>query len=164
AGAGFVSRVITAPDGDILEDRIATTPGSYTATAPLSGAGAWVQQLVAFRAAAIGPPQSDLVLTKTHAGTFAQGQVAATFTRGDTTSANNSASDVVTVGSPAVPDLTVSKSHSGTFTQGQPGATYSMTVSNAGTGPTNGSAVTLTDTLPAGLTATALTGSGWTCT
>ncbi len=60
------------------------------------------------------------------------------------------------------PDLTISKSHSGNFTQGQTGATYSLTVSNAGDGPTT-AAVTVTDSLPAGLTATALAGSGWTC-
>lgn len=43
---------------------------------------------------------------------------------------------------------------------------YTITVSNAaastGAGPTDGSAVTVTDTLPAGLTATAFYGPGWT--
>jgi hypothetical protein len=51
AGAGFVSRVLT-PDGDIAEDRSVTSVGSYAATAPLSPSGAWVMQMVAFRAAA----------------------------------------------------------------------------------------------------------------
>jgi IPT/TIG domain-containing protein/VCBS repeat protein len=50
AGTGYTSRVITSPDGDILEDRVVTTAGSYNATAPLSG-GSWVMQIVAFRAA-----------------------------------------------------------------------------------------------------------------
>lgn len=45
---------------------------------------------------------------------------------------------------------------------GQPG-TYTITVSNSGNGPTNG-AVTVADTLPAGLAATAISGNGWTCT
>jgi hypothetical protein len=46
-GAGFTSRVITAPDADIIEDAVAAAAGSYNATAPLSG-GTWVLQLAAF--------------------------------------------------------------------------------------------------------------------
>ena len=60
------------------------------------------------------------------------------------------------------PDLSVSKTHNGSFTQGQSGAIYTLTVSNIGTGPTTGT-VTMTDALPAGLTATALAGPGWNC-
>ena len=48
-GAGFTSRMITTPDGDIAEDRIVTATGSYQATAPV-GAGPWIMQLVGFRA------------------------------------------------------------------------------------------------------------------
>ena len=48
-GPGFVSRVITVPDGDLVQDRIAPSPGSYSASAPLSG-GTWLLQLAAFRA------------------------------------------------------------------------------------------------------------------
>ena len=55
-GSGFTSRVITKPDGDIVEDRLATVAGTYTATAPLKSAGAWVMQLLAFRAAGSPPP------------------------------------------------------------------------------------------------------------
>src|SRR5206468_1815296 len=49
------------------------------------------------------------------------------------------------------------------FTQGQTGATYTITVSNVGTLVSSGT-VTVTDALPAGLTATGLTGAGWGCT
>jgi hypothetical protein len=57
AGAGLTSRMITTPDGDIAEDRVVTTAGPYSAAAPLSGAGPWVMQMVAFRAAtATSPP------------------------------------------------------------------------------------------------------------
>jgi len=49
AGAGFTTRVLTSPDGDIAEDQVVTSSGSYSATAPQYGAGAWVMQLVAFR-------------------------------------------------------------------------------------------------------------------
>jgi len=56
AGAGWTSRVITAPNGDIAEDQVVSTAGSYGATAPLSSAGPWVMQMVAFKAAPSGPP------------------------------------------------------------------------------------------------------------
>ena len=80
---------------------------------------------------------------------------------GETNTANDTANDVTSVNTP--PDLTVAKSHTGNFTQGQTGATYTITVTNSGGTPTSGT-VTMTDTLPAGLTATAIGGSGWTCT
>jgi len=48
AGAGFTSRIITSPNADIAEDRVITAPGTYSATAPLSG-GAWVMQMAIFR-------------------------------------------------------------------------------------------------------------------
>jgi chitodextrinase len=50
-GAGFVKRFITWPDGDIAQDQVVTSAGSYRATAPLSGGGPWVMQLVTFKAA-----------------------------------------------------------------------------------------------------------------
>jgi hypothetical protein len=48
--------MITQPDGDIAEDEVVTATGSYTDTANLSGAGSWVMQMVAFRAAGSAPP------------------------------------------------------------------------------------------------------------
>jgi IPT/TIG domain/FG-GAP-like repeat len=54
-GSGYTSRVITSPDGDILEDRVVTLAGSYNATAPVSG-GSWVMQIAAFRAASVSTP------------------------------------------------------------------------------------------------------------
>jgi uncharacterized repeat protein (TIGR01451 family) len=59
------------------------------------------------------------------------------------------------------PVLSISKTHTGNFTQGQPG-TYTLTVSNAGPGPTGGT-VTVTDSMPSGLTATAASGNNWSC-
>jgi uncharacterized repeat protein (TIGR01451 family) len=66
-------------------------------------------------------------------------------------------------GAPSVSDLTISKTHTGNFTQGQVGATYTITVTNSGTAATSGT-VTVTDTLPTGLTATGMSGTDWTCT
>ena len=67
-----------------------------------------------------------------------------------------------TITATGYPDLTIAKSHSGNFTQGQAGA-YTITATNSGSGVTSGT-VTVTDSLPSGLTASALSGSGWTCT
>jgi hypothetical protein len=53
-GPGFTSRMITTPDGDIVEDRVVSVAGSYSASAPLSSAGPWIMQMVALRVAAPG--------------------------------------------------------------------------------------------------------------
>jgi chitodextrinase len=47
-GSGFTARLLTSPDGDIAEDRMVTSTGSYSATAPVNG-GKWIMQMVAFR-------------------------------------------------------------------------------------------------------------------
>lgn len=60
------------------------------------------------------------------------------------------------------PDLTITKTHTGNFTQGQTGATYTVTVSNSGNLLTTGT-VSVTDAVPSGLTPTAASGTGWTC-
>ena len=43
--------MITQPNGDIVADRIVNTVGSYAATAPVTGGGGWLMQLVAFKGA-----------------------------------------------------------------------------------------------------------------
>ncbi|MEK6281956.1 MAG: Ig-like domain repeat protein [Acidobacteriota bacterium] len=59
-------------------------------------------------------------------------------------------------------DLKITKTHTDPFVQGSTGNTYTITVHNDGPGITTGT-TTVTDTLPPGLTATAMSGSGWTC-
>jgi uncharacterized repeat protein (TIGR01451 family) len=61
------------------------------------------------------------------------------------------------------PDLTITKAHTGNFAQGQTGAAYTITVSNSGSEATSGT-VTVTETLPPGLSATSMLGSNWNCT
>ena len=63
------------------------------------------------------------------------------------------------------PSLKITKSHTGNFTQGQANATYTVTVTNlaTSTGPTSGK-VTVTDTIPSGLTLVSMAGTGWACT
>jgi uncharacterized repeat protein (TIGR01451 family) len=61
------------------------------------------------------------------------------------------------------PDMTISKTHTGTFSPLDTGRTYTITVSNVGESPTAGT-VTVVDTLPSGLSATGISGPGWSCT
>ena len=81
------------------------------------------------------------------------------------------ASDIV-VADGGVPDLTVMlgtagsglqirSSHQGNFTAGQTGV-YTIVVANISLSPASGT-LTVVDSLPAGLTATAIGGTGWTC-
>jgi uncharacterized protein (TIGR03437 family) len=61
------------------------------------------------------------------------------------------------------PVLGITNTPSGTFTQGQSGASYTLVISNApSTDPADGP-VTVTETLPAGLTLASMAGAGWTC-
>ena len=62
-----------------------------------------------------------------------------------------------------LPDLTLAASHSGNFRQGDVGDSYTLVAWNANLAPTT-AAATVLDTLPSGLTATAITGRGWNCT
>jgi hypothetical protein len=85
-GTGFTTRLLTSPDGDIAEDQMVTTAGSYTATAPLSPAGPWIMQMVAIRAASGGGPVlTSIAVTPTNPSisTGAQQQFTATGTYSD---------------------------------------------------------------------------------
>jgi len=64
---------------------------------------------------------------------------------------------------PTVPTLSVFSAHSGNFTLGQAGA-YKVTVFNQPGAPATSGMVTVTDTLPGGLTLSSMTGTGWSCT
>jgi uncharacterized repeat protein (TIGR01451 family) len=73
--------------------------------------------------------------------------------------ADDTSSDPTTINAP---DLSITKTHVGNFAQGEIGASYTITVSNTGTGATNGT-TTVTDTLPAGLTFVSGSGGGFGC-
>ena len=61
--------------------------------------------------------------------------------------------------------ITISATHSpATFAPGQVGSTLTLAVTNVSREPTDGSPVTVTDPIPAGLTATSAAGNGWSCT
>jgi uncharacterized protein (TIGR03437 family) len=61
------------------------------------------------------------------------------------------------------PFLQITSNHVGNFYQGQQNAFYTLTITNNGGGnPTNG-LVTVTETLPTGITLVQMIGDGWTC-
>jgi len=160
-----VNNVGTGPTGGLVTV-VDTLPTGLTATA-LAGTG-WsctIGTLTCTRsdALAAGTSYQAVTVTVTVAGT-APASVTNQVTvsgGGETNTSNDSASDATAI--TQLPDMTVTKTHTGTFTQGQTGAVYTLTVHNGGTGATTG-AVSVVDTLPGGLTATAITGTGWSCT
>ncbi|HYS11315.1 MAG TPA: fibronectin type III domain-containing protein [Myxococcales bacterium] len=106
-GPGYTSRMLTVPDGDIVEDRLVSSTGTYNATAPLGSAGAfWIMQLVAFKAASTPPPADTIppivTLTSPAAGATLSGTVTVTFTASDAQSGIEGTQGVVD-GVPASP-------------------------------------------------------------
>ena len=142
-----------------------TLPASLTATS-ISGTG-WTCTGNAFPctrtdtlASGSSYPNISVVADISPAATGSISNTATVTGNGDPNTTNNSSTDTVAL---QFPDLTISKSHTGSFTQGQVGATYSVTVTNSGPVPTNGTQVSVTDTPPTGITITAAAGTGWTC-
>ena len=85
---------------------------------------------------------------------------------GDSNNGNNIATDPTIITAPppvGASDLTITKMHSPSVAIPGEAVTYTVTVSNVGSAPSSG-AVTVTETPPPGLTITALSGTGWTCT
>jgi len=79
---------------------------------------------------------------------------------GELNTANDRASDSTVI--IQLPDLFPTQSHP-ILVEGMTGANYMLNVNNATSGTTSGT-LTVTDTLPAALTATAMSGPGWNCT
>ena len=143
-----------------------TLPAGLTATS-ISGIS-WTCTLATLsctRSDALGVNQVFNVITVTvNVASNAPASVTNTATvsgGGELDATNDSASDVTAVN--GSPDLILTKTHTGNFFQNQTGAQYSLVAKNIGGGPTSG-VVTVTDTLPVGLTATAIAGNSWTCT
>ena len=129
----------------------ATNPAFGTFTIP--GAGSVVITFTVNIAASVAPGTYNNPATATYLDptrTTVGGTVSAAYAGGG--------AERVTV---HAPDLTIAKSHVDPFTRGTSG-TYTVTAANSGNVPTSGT-VTVTDTLPAGLTPTGAAGAGWTC-
>jgi uncharacterized repeat protein (TIGR01451 family) len=73
-----------------------------------------------------------------------------------------SASDS-TVITPNPPVLGIAKTHTGSFSQGQSGVAYTVVVSNLVAAGTTSGTVTVSETIPTGLTLVSMSGAGWTC-
>jgi uncharacterized repeat protein (TIGR01451 family) len=126
--------------------------GTVTATA---GSGS-----ISFSGGSIAAASACTVsvnITGTTAGVFNNTSGAVSSTNGGT---GNTASASLTI---AVADLAIAKTHVGVLRAGQIGAIYTITVRNVGQGPTTGT-VTVVDTPPLLMIATAISGTGWTCT
>lgn len=132
---------------------------------------------------ASGPVNTSVVITGTNFGSasaVAFNGVSATYNVDSTTQITatvptNATSGQISVTTPAgtaisassftvtglATDLAITATHANTFTQGDVGDTYTITVGNVGSSASAGT-VTVSDVLPSGLTATAISGVGWT--
>jgi len=132
AGTGFITRVISSPDGDILEDEVVAATGSYSANATLNGAGAWVMQMVTFSAPTGPAPTITSVSPST--GPAAGG------TGVTITGTNFAAGATVTIGAVAATNVVVV--NTSTITANTPaGAAGPATVTVTNPGGQNGSLV-----------------------
>jgi uncharacterized repeat protein (TIGR01451 family) len=157
SGSGATSAPVSVVD---------TLPAGLTPTG-LAGTG-WTCTLATLTctrsdALAAGASYPSIVLIVDVASTAASSvtNTATVSGGGEINVGNDTATDVAAIAQ--VPVLFVSKTHQGNLSPGQIGAVYTIVVTNGGSAPTAG-AITVTDTLPAGLTATAISGAGWNCT
>jgi len=123
AGSGFTKRLLTSPDGDIAEDRMVTSTGSYSATASVSS-GQWIMQMVAFRTPSGTAPTVTSV--SPNSGPSAGG------TPVTITGTNFATGDTVTFGAAAATGVVVVNSATITAVTPPGTGTVLVTVTNAG--------------------------------
>jgi hypothetical protein len=136
-------------------------PDSYAPAAPFPA-----PQLPA--SFSVAPPQGAATFLTSFTGTPTAHGAWSLFLHnadGSATSLSNGwCLDIVPVSTSPV--LSIGKSHTGSFAQGQT-AVWNLQVANsassAGGNATDGSTVTVTDTLPTGYTLASFTGTGWSC-
>ena len=109
SGGSFTTRLLTTPDGDIAEDQLVTTAGSYAATAPLSSSSQWIMQMIAFRTPTGGTiPVVSLSNTNINFGTV---------TTGSSSSPQPVTLSNVGTGTLAISSITISDGNTNDFTQ-----------------------------------------------
>ncbi len=149
---------------------IETPPAGLTITA-LAGTG-WtctVATRTCTRSDALAPAASypEITVTTSVGASVAPGTVtnsAVVSGGGDSSPTDNTASDPITITSPSSAiDFAIAKVPSASSVLPGQTVTFTVTVTNVGNSPSSGP-VTVTETPPAGLTITALAGTGWTCT
>ena len=147
---------------------VTDTPSAGLVITAISGAG-WSCTVLptctrsdALAAGSSYPPIMVTVNVAANATSPQSNTVAVVTTATESNTTNNTAVDMTVL---IRPDLTITKTHTGGFSQGSSGNTYTVTVKNSGAGDKAASAVvSVTDTAPLGMTITAMSGSGWTCT
>ncbi len=128
-------------------------PGTCAITGPVTG-----QTLACdFSVLAPGTAATVHVASGTTGSSCGAYQITATVTGGGIQVQSTDSLTVQCAG----PVLGITKTHSGSFSQAQNGATYTVVVSNSGS-PTSGT-VTVTETVPSGLTLVSMSGTGWSC-
>ncbi|HLJ45696.1 MAG TPA: FG-GAP-like repeat-containing protein [Bryobacteraceae bacterium] len=112
-----------------------------------------------------GSVYDPITLNVNVSGNAASPQVnVASVSGGGSATSSTTDSTIIAGSGPPPAVLSITKAHAGNFMQGQQGGTYTVTVANtAGAGTTSGT-VTVTETVPSGLTLASMSGSGWTCT
>ncbi len=131
----------------------AATGGSGTLTWSATGLPSWLS--ISAAGVLSGTPP---------AGTTGPFNFTVTVTDSSAAGAQSMTSGQLTLTVKPAPVLSITKTHVGNFTRGQTGATYTVTVSNgAAAGSTIGTTVTVTETVPSGLTLVSMAGTGWTC-
>lgn len=153
-GTNFTKRMITSPDGDIAEDRLVGSAGSYSATAPVSPSGKWIMQMVAFRT-----PVGFTVTASPTTLSIAQGNQGTSTITTSITSGFDSAISLSATGVPTGTTISFnpstipapgSGSSTMTITVGAstPAGNYPITVTGSGNGMEENTTVTLTVTAP----------------
>jgi chitodextrinase len=75
AGSGYTLRLFTDPDKDVLEDKIVSATGSYSATAIPAATDYWVMSMATFRASAGGDTQAPTAPTNLTATAASSSQI-----------------------------------------------------------------------------------------
>jgi uncharacterized repeat protein (TIGR01451 family) len=158
-----VANVGTVPTAGVLTviDSLPTGLAFTAASGAGWACGAAGQVVTCTNPAALAPAGVSAIAVTVAVQTGAAGNltnVAVVQTTGDVNAANDRAADATVI---TAVDLALAKRHSGAFTVNQNGV-YTLAVRSVGTAATIG-AITLTDTLPTGLTFVSGTGTGWSC-
>ena len=153
-GTGFTKRILTNPDADLVEDKMVTTTGSYSATAPVMPTGRWIMQMVAFRTKAgftIAASPTSLTVVQGNQGTST---ITTTVTSGFNSAISLSASGVPSGTTVSFNPATIPAPGAGTSTMtmtvgaGTAPGTYPITVTGSGGGTQQTTTVTLTVATP----------------
>jgi uncharacterized repeat protein (TIGR01451 family) len=155
AGAAATSGTVTVTE---------TAPSGLTLTS-MSGAGWSCMGSTCMRSDALAAGSSyPAILVAVNVASNASSQVTNRVTVTGGSSAPATANDATTILVLAQsPVLGISATNSGNFTQGLSGGTYSVTVSNQAGAVTTSGTVTVTETVPTGLTLVSMAGTGWNC-